>query len=150
MDSQNWYEHKRCSVKCMQMVSKIFLGNWILPCGFKGWSHIIRPACHLAVFWLEISFPFDEQNDVDDNHDINRYRCYDRNSQEPNANPRVHPTAAEEKEETAKEPPTIGINTKVYDLAKLLKPVILSLYDNCVLLRNWIVLLVPKVRDKEI
>jgi len=55
--------------------------------------------------------------------------------------------AAEEKEETAKEPPTIGINTKVYDLAKLLKPVILSLYDNCVLLRNWIVLLVPKVED---
>jgi len=43
--------------------------------------------------------------------------------------------------------PVIGINLKINDLAQLLKPVILNLYDTCVLLRNWIVLLIPKVED---
>jgi hypothetical protein len=45
------------------------------------------------------------------------------------------------------EPPVIGINQKINDLAQMLKPVILNLYDTCVLLRNWIVLLIPKVED---
>jgi proteasome activator subunit 3 (PA28 gamma) len=45
------------------------------------------------------------------------------------------------------EVPVIGINEKNYELAQMVKPVILALYDTCVLLRNWIILLIPKVED---
>lgn len=50
-------------------------------------------------------------------------------------------------EEEEKETPVIGINLRNNDLSQMLKPVILNLYDTCVLLRNWIVLLIPKVED---
>jgi len=45
------------------------------------------------------------------------------------------------------EQPTIGINQMNFALSQMLKPFILNLYDTCVLLRNWIVLLIPKVED---
>jgi len=57
---------------------------------------------------------------------------------------------SEEKEKEAEneaEVPVIGTNMKNDELAQLLKPVILNLYDTCVELRNWITVLVPKVED---
>merc|ERR1711937_720882 len=53
----------------------------------------------------------------------------------------------EKEEEAETEAPVIGTNLKIDELAQLLKPVILNLYDTCVELRNWITVLVPKVED---
>merc|ERR1711937_956722 len=53
----------------------------------------------------------------------------------------------EKEEEAETEAPVIGTNLKNDELAQLLKPVILNLYDTCVELRNWITVLVPKVED---
>jgi proteasome activator subunit 3 (PA28 gamma) len=53
--------------------------------------------------------------------------------------------ADEEEEEV--ETPVIEPNQKVLDLFSELKPPILRLAENCVILRNWIVILIPKAED---